>query len=215
MKPLVIVPARMGSKGVPHKNFRPLPNGESLVTMAVDVGLQVGGADVVVSTDHPALAGRTWERGGKLITGLERPKILCSDTAPMSAVVEHVLRNVKGDPLQPVILLQPTTPSRDIAMVRKCLRIAKNGARAATVAPIPLKYSRSVPLQFEGMVELPPRRQDCAQRYMFTGDCYAFRRCDGWPTTLLWHAVVVNESINIDTPEDWLKFEESLRRVRV
>ena len=87
--------------------------------------------------------------------------------------------------------------------------------RAATVAKIPDKYARAMPLLFSGVVELPPRRQEVGAKYIFTGDCYAFQRGGGWPADQLWQAVIVNETLNIDTPADWLKFNESLRRVRV
>jgi N-acylneuraminate cytidylyltransferase len=220
MRPLVIIPARMGSKGVPQKNFRPLPNGLTLVEMACRMGHDICG-QVVVSTDKGKLTDDSakWsERFGgtpNLVTYLERPRLLCGDDVPMSSVVEHVLRNVKGDPKQPIVLLQPTTPSRDVAMVRKCLKYAKRHDPAATVAEIPAKYARSVPTVPDGRVCVPPRRQECPPRYIFTGDCYAWLRGDGEPMPFLWHPVIVNEGVNIDTPADWLAFCESLRRVRV
>lgn len=211
MKPLIIIPARQGSKGIPDKNFRTLPGGGSLVTLAIDFALQLGG-QIVLSTDHPAFAGRILKHENRDVTCLARPDVLSGDNVPMALVVEHVLTHVAGEPEQPVVLLQPTTPNRSVGMVRKCLKLVDEfGLCAATMSKVPDKYSRGVPLMY-GTAVLPPRRQDCPETYVFTGDCYAFRRSVGWPTMRVWTAIVVGESINIDTPADWANFCDSRQR---
>ena len=51
MKILVIIPARGGSKGIPHKNIKPL-NGKPLIHYTIDVARQiVTDEDICVSTD--------------------------------------------------------------------------------------------------------------------------------------------------------------------
>ena len=51
MKPLVIIPARGGSKGIPHKNIKPL-DGKPLIYYTIDVARQiVSDEDICVSTD--------------------------------------------------------------------------------------------------------------------------------------------------------------------
>ena len=51
MKTLVVIPARGGSKGIPHKNIKPL-NGKPLICYSIDVARQiVCDEDICVTTD--------------------------------------------------------------------------------------------------------------------------------------------------------------------
>jgi N-acylneuraminate cytidylyltransferase len=55
MKILVIIPARGGSKGIPHKNIKPL-NGKPLIHYTIDEAREiVGDEDICVSTDDPKI----------------------------------------------------------------------------------------------------------------------------------------------------------------
>lgn len=61
MKPLFIIPARGGSKGIPHKNIKPL-GGRPLIAhsiaLALDVSRRMGldRSNVLVSTDSAEIA---------------------------------------------------------------------------------------------------------------------------------------------------------------
>ena len=55
MKILVIIPARGGSKGIPHKNIKSL-NGKPLIHYTIDEAREiVGDDDICVSTDDPEI----------------------------------------------------------------------------------------------------------------------------------------------------------------
>jgi hypothetical protein len=208
VRPLVIIPARAGSKQVQNKNFKALPNGESLLTLAIAFGQSIG-AVVVVSSDHPKYQKDFLYRD-KWVVGVNRPKALASDEAVMADVVAHALETVKGPPLQPILLFQPTTPFRDKLAVRKCLWSAKRGFPAATVSRIPSRYKRAVCLWRDMTIDLPPRRQLGDEKFIFTGECYAFRRDKGWPILGRWTAVCTPERLNVDTHEDWQQVEREL-----
>jgi hypothetical protein len=201
VRPLVLIPARAGSKTVQNKNFKALPNGESLLTLAIAFGQSIG-AVVVVSSDHPKYQKDFLYRD-KWVVGVNRPKALASDEAVMADVVAHALETVKGPPLQPILLLQPTTPFRDKLAVRKCLWSAKRGFPAATVSRIPSRYKRAVCLGRDMTIDLPERRQLGDEKFIFTGECYAFRRDKGWPMLGRWTAVCTPERLNVDTHDDW------------
>jgi hypothetical protein len=201
VRPLVLIPARAGSKTVQNKNFKPLPNGESLLTLAIAFGQSIG-AVVVVSSDHPKYQ-KDFLYKDKWVVGVNRPKALASDEAVMADVVAHALETVNGPPLQPILLLQPTTPFRDKLAVRKCLWSAKRGFPAATVSRIPSRYKRSVCLGRDMTIDLPERRQLGDEKFIFTGECYAFRRDKGWPMLGRWTAVCTPERLNVDTHDDW------------
>jgi hypothetical protein len=208
MRPLVLIPARAGSKAVQNKNFKALPNGESLLTLAIAVGQSLG-AVVVVSSDHPKYQKDFLYRD-KWVVGVNRPKALASDTAVMADVVAHALAEVDGPPLQPILLLQPTTPFRDAQTLRKCLRSAKRGFPAATVSRIPSRYKRAVGLGRDMTIDLPERRQLGDEKFIFTGECYAFRRDKGWPMLGRWTAICTPERLNVDTHGDWMDVERRL-----
>ena len=53
MNILVIIPARGGRKGIPHKNIKPL-NGKPLIYYTIDQAREiVNDDDICVSTDDP------------------------------------------------------------------------------------------------------------------------------------------------------------------
>ena len=58
MKPLYIIPARGGSKGIPHKNIKPL-GGRPLLAYTIDVAIADAartGGSIVLSTDDAEIA---------------------------------------------------------------------------------------------------------------------------------------------------------------
>ncbi len=200
MTPLVIVPARAGSKGVPLKNWRDLPDGSTLVGRAIAIGLQIG--QVVVSSDGYALAAMPE------VTWLNRPASLAQDDTPMREVVEHVLAQIPGEPDQPIVLLQPTTPLRTLLDVSRCLDFyCEVETPVATVRPIPREFWRAVRIDTSystrGSVELPPRRQVATPLYLFSGDAYIFPR--SWGLTDSFHPFPIDTRpyVNVDDESDW------------
>jgi hypothetical protein len=206
MTPLVIVPARLGSKGVPNKNFRPLPDGSTLTQRAATIGVQFG--DVVVTTDYPRLGDITLPFG---VTRHRRPSELATDTASMWDVVREVLETYPGDETQPIILLQPTTPFRSREVIEKCVALLDGDVRlvgAATEVPEQYRPDRvlridvwaGVPLATPVSDSWAENRQSARRAAIYTGECYAFwrERAGGY------RAVVLTEpQLNIDTESDW------------
>jgi hypothetical protein len=188
--PLVIIPARMHSQGIPDKNFRPLPDGSTCIQRAIDIGAQLG--RVVVTTDHP-----TYQPPDG-VTLLPRDAHLSQDDTPMSAVIADVLHRIPGAPTQTIILLQPTSPFRTPQTVRHC---ADSALPCATMRLIPADYWRAQPI-WNGLYALPAQRQAASPLAVFTGDCYAFSRAGGFPTW--WHPLLLADSFTLDTESDWL-----------
>jgi N-acylneuraminate cytidylyltransferase len=209
MTPLVIVPARAGSKGVPNKNFKELPDGSTLLSRAVDIGLHLGGlvaissdADIDAVCDAVSLAASTSTN----VKGIRRPAALAQDDTPMRDVVEHVLAQVPGEPDQPIVLLQPTTPLRTVKQVKACLdELRGQSCGVATVKAIPEKYwrARHISAFANDAVRMVPRRQDATPLYLLSGTAYCWMRGNGWPTH--WEAVLDRDEpyVNVDTPDDW------------
>lgn len=111
-KALYIIPARGGSKGIPHKNIKPLGN-KPLIYYAIDCARKLANdSDICVSTDDPEIAKCVEDYG--LHVPFLRPDYLASDTAGTYEVLLHALDYYErlGNEYDVIVLLQPTSPFR-------------------------------------------------------------------------------------------------------
>lgn len=112
MKPLVIIPARGGSKGVPGKNIK-LLNGKPLIQYTIEAALEVTDHEnIIISTDSEEIKAIVEKLGVKV--PFLRPKKLASDTTSTYEVLLHELEKLKQAKRNYdfFILLQPTSPFR-------------------------------------------------------------------------------------------------------
>lgn len=141
MRPLCVIPARIGSKRLPRKNVAPL-GGRPLLAWTVDAALGSGLFDAVhVSTEDPGVA--------ELAAGLgavahARPLALAGDLVSATDVCLDVLeaRAALGERHDAVVCLQPSSPLRDARDVRASWeRFAATGADfLVSVTPIDPHY---------------------------------------------------------------------------
>lgn len=123
MSSLVIIPARGGSKGIPHKNIKTL-NGKPLIEYSIDIARQlVFDADICVSTDDEAIISVVENYG--LAVPFKRPDALATDTCGTYEVLLHALDYYErqGRHYDNIILLQPTSPFRTAGHVRDALEL--------------------------------------------------------------------------------------------
>lgn len=121
MKILVIIPARGGSKGIPHKNIKPL-NGKPLIYYTIDVARKiVGDTDICVSTDDPEIIKCVEDYG--LNVPFVRPAELATDKAGTYEVLLHAIDfyEKQGRFYDIVLLLQNTSPFRTATHVKEAL----------------------------------------------------------------------------------------------
>lgn len=121
MKPLIIIPARGGSKGIPHKNIKPL-NGKPLIHYTIDVARGIAkDEDICVSTDDPSIIKCVEDYGMKV--PFVRPAELATDTAGTYEVLLHALDfyEQQGREYDVVLLLQNTSPFRTVKHVKEAL----------------------------------------------------------------------------------------------
>jgi CMP-N,N'-diacetyllegionaminic acid synthase len=225
---LAVVPARAGSRGVPGKNERLLA-GKTLVARAADAAHASGVVDrCVLSTDSERIAELGREAG--LEVPFLRPAELARDESPMQPVIEHALHEVERDGFRPdaVLVLQPTAPLRTGEHIAAAVRLLEEtGADSVvTVVEIPKHLSPQYAMRISGE-RLEPflpegaaitRRQDVEPAYSRDGTVYAVRRhvlverhdlygADCRPLVL-----PADESVNIDSPQDWAAAEAILCR---
>lgn len=123
MRILVIIPARGGSKGIPHKNIKPLA-GKPLIYYTIDVARQiVADEDICVSTDDSEIIQCVEDYGLKV--PFVRPEELATDTAGTYEVLLHALcfYEQQGKQYDVVLLLQNTSPFRTANQVKEALTL--------------------------------------------------------------------------------------------
>ena len=123
MKILVIIPARGGSKGIPHKNIKPL-NGKPLIHYTIEVAREiVDDEDICVSTDDPEIIKCVEDYGLKV--PFVRPEELATDTAGTYEVLLHALSFYEehGHHYDVVVLLQNTSPFRKAEQIKDALNL--------------------------------------------------------------------------------------------
>ena len=122
MRYLVVIPARGGSKGIPHKNIYKVA-GKPLLEYAIEsINGVIFDGDVAVSTDDDAIAAVAARH--KNVTVVKRPAEISNDTAKTEDALIHVLNYMKekyGKEYDAVVTLQPTSPLRKSSTIQSFL----------------------------------------------------------------------------------------------
>lgn len=124
MKPLVIIPARGGSKRLPGKNIK-LLKGKPLIHYTIEAARDVFDDSVIcVSTDDESIR-KVAEQTGIRVPFL-RPEALATDTADSRSVLIHAFNYFKKNKsyvADTIVLLQPTSPLRNGTHIKECLKL--------------------------------------------------------------------------------------------
>ena len=120
---LYIIPARGGSKGIPRKNIKNLA-GIPLIHYSIEVARALADDDhIIVTTDDNEIADVARRTG--LLVPYMRPAHLATDTAGSREVILDAMdyADSKGIVYDHVVLLQPTSPLRNVEDVTKALEL--------------------------------------------------------------------------------------------
>ena len=124
MKALFLIPARGGSKGIPHKN-RKLLGGKPLIGYAIDAARAVAPSDVdiCVSTDDEEIVRVVQDYG--LQVPFLRPDALAQDGSGTYEVILHALDfyEAQGVTYDVVVLLQPTSAFRTSVHIQEAMQL--------------------------------------------------------------------------------------------
>lgn len=224
MKPLVVIPARGGSKGIPDKNIK-LLGGKPLIHYTIEAAREVFSDEVIyVSTDSERIKAVAEETGLKV--PFLRPAHLATDTAGTYEVLVHALEHAEQKGYQPdiVVLLQPTSPFRTAQHIREALELY----RPEIDMVVSVKETKSNPYYVlfeeneEGFLQKSKegsftRRQDCPKVWELNGAIYIINikalRLGYLETYKKIKKYVMNEksSVDIDTQFD-LRLAEALKK---
>ena len=188
-KILAIIPARGGSKGLPGKNIKELC-GKPLIAWSIEHAQKSKYVDeLFISTDSQEIADVA-EHFGAPCPEL-RPAELARDTAPSSEFIVYTLEKMKkeGKSFDYFILLEPTSPLRDVEDVDKSIEMLVDNPVAESVMGV-VRAEDSNPafmvkigegglmIPFMGKAETL-RRQDIPDAYYFEGTVY-LSKCDAY-----------------------------------
>ncbi len=125
-KTIAIIPARGGSKSIPLKNIKKFA-GKPLIAWAI---LAAKGSKLInrvfVLTDHPKIAAVARRYGAEVI---DEPAELAGDRVPTEPALRYAyqwLCNHEDYKADTIVLLQPTTPSRQSFQIDEAIKIFYN-----------------------------------------------------------------------------------------
>lgn len=216
MKPLVVIPARGGSKGLPGKNIKPL-NGKPLILYTVEAAREVFPDEIICVSSDDEKIKQVVESSG-LHVPFTRPAHLATDQAGTHEVLLHAIEHYEQNGYYPdtLILLQPTSPLRNAIHIKEAL--AEYDERCDMVISVnETKANPYYTLREETkdgwLVKSKEgnftRRQDCPQVYEVNGAIYiacvektkqkSFRDFE----RVKKYVMDAHMSLDIDTPLDW------------
>lgn len=219
MRTLFIIPARGGSKGIPHKNVK-LLRGKPLIAYTLEVARAVADDDdICVSTDDEIIAETVRLYG--LDVPFLRPTELATDTSGSYEVIRHAIEfyERQGKYYDAVVLLQPTSPFRKSEHVIEAMRMFEENRDLEMVVSV--KSAESNPYydcyeedengflrisKGDGRIE---RRQDAPAVWKYNGAIYVMS-VDALKTRHLSALTKIRPyvmediySVDLDTMLDW------------
>ena len=125
MKPICIIPARAGSKGVKGKNIRKL-NGKPLISYAIESALKSEFfSHVIVSTEDRNISNIAKKYGAEI--PFLRPRKLASDNSDIIDTLYYTIKKLESDySFDSVMLRDCTCPFIDQNYMKKIINSFKN-----------------------------------------------------------------------------------------
>ncbi|WP_291275363.1 acylneuraminate cytidylyltransferase family protein [Flavobacterium sp.] len=179
MKPLIVIPARGGSKGVPRKNIKVLGD-KPLIQYTIDAAKGVFDDEFIcVSTDDFEIKSVVEQLGLKV--PFLRPNELASDTAGTYEVLLHAISHYESEGYFPdtLILLQPTSPFRTSKHIQAALDLYQEeldmvvGVKETKSNPYYILFEEDSNGYLKKSKEADfTRRQDCPKVWEYNGAIY-------------------------------------------
>lgn len=214
---LVIIPARIGSKGIPRKNLQ-MVAGHPLISWVIRTARGVKCVDrVVVTTDSQEISEVAIKYGAEV--PFIRPKELAQDTTPGIAPAIHTVEWLyEYEAYRPdyILYIQPTSPLVSAEDIEGAVMLAKQKEANAVLSVSQVDKHPNIMkiLDEDGRIRhyaYDPnacRRQDYSELYALNGAIWLIRKDvllkkRDWYTERTYAYVMPKErSLDIDTPWD-------------
>lgn len=224
MKILVVIPARAGSKRIPRKNVR-LLCGKPLILYSVENAWRLSkeyDTDVVVSTDDDELSRIVEKRGMEVV---RRGEELSSDKVTLDPVIFDAMmkmekkHNIRYDV---VITMQATSPTLKPDTLTGAVDYFLSHSYDTLISVVNRPHLSWT--ERDGVIvknyDKRLNSQDLPPNYLETGGFLITRRECVMEDTRIGKEISVfeipaDESVDIDTEEDWVICESILKRKRI
>jgi CMP-N-acetylneuraminic acid synthetase/spore coat polysaccharide biosynthesis predicted glycosyltransferase SpsG len=222
MKGLIVIPARGGSKGIPRKNIR-LMCGKPLISYSITNALNSSyDFDVVVSTDDKEIDRISLLYGAKVI---KRPEELGADSVTLDPVIYHAVsymeKNMKKD-YDIVITMQPTSPLLKTSTLDSAIEYFINNNFDTLISGINRPHLSWTELEGKIVPLYKKRlnRQYLPKNLLETGAFLISKRefvkeNSRFGPKVSIYEVPENESVDIDSPQDWWVAEKELSKKNI
>ena len=183
MKILTIIPARAGSKGIPHKNIQKI-NGKYLVQYPIECAKKSKFVNrIIVSTDGEKIANVAKKYGAEV--PFLRPKKYSHSKASQLDVIIHTLNYLeKNESYIPdiITILHPTNPFTTSTLLDRSISKLKNSKTDLVLGVMPIKthpfrsfwHKSKLLKKFSSDFDKYYQRQLFPPLYFPTGDIYTF-----------------------------------------
>jgi len=217
MSVVAVIPARGGSKRIPHKNIKPFC-GKPMIAYSIETAKNAGIFDrIIVSTDSKEIASIAKDFGAEI--PFMRPVELADDFAGTDAVILHALKWLikDGEKIDYICCIYATAPFVKAEYIIKGYNLLreKNAASCFSVTTYPFPIFRSLKINSQNRLEMfwpeyrETRSQDLTEAYHDAGQFYwanvtnylkekQFYSKNAVPVVLPRYLVQ-----DIDTIEDW------------
>jgi pseudaminic acid cytidylyltransferase len=231
MKRLAVVPARGGSKRIPHKNVRDFC-GKPMMAHILEVARESGLFDIIhVSTDDAEIAKIAGELS--LAPEFMRPGELADDHTAVMAVLKHVAaeyekRGIVFEQIWLLMACAPMTLASDLVGADRLFVGAGGQAPVLAVSefPVPIEWAfrrevdgRLVPVQ---PGQFAVRSQDLEKRYFDAGSFAVFpashvraSQATGSDAGFIGYTLRKGAAVDIDDEHDWSLAEAIFRFQRL
>ena len=220
---LAVVPARGGSKGIPHKNIAKV-RGKELLVYTLDAAKASKYIDeIIVSTDDIMIEQVAVRENVKV---LRRPKELAQDKSKTIDVLLHVIENINNG-FDYLVLLQPTQPLRTAEHIDRAIELMIDENYPSLLSVSPVKDHPILIRQMDVNRKLTPmfacnstvRRQDFPDYYVVNGAIYINKISDlnsesSLNDNLYGYEMTSEFDLDIDEPRDLILFESLLDHIK-
>jgi pseudaminic acid cytidylyltransferase len=218
---VAVIPARGGSKRIPHKNIKNFL-GKPIIAWSIETAIKSGIFDkVIVSTDDDEIAAVAKEYGAEV--PFIRPAELSDDNTGTSPVVKHAIRWLQsnGHEVEYACCIYATAPFVQSKYLLEGFSKLKefNKAYAFSVTSFPFPIQRALRIVNDNQVEAiwpentNSRSQDLEEAYHDAGQFY-WGRADAFLSDVVLYSeesvpIVLPRFLvqDIDTYEDWQRAE--------
>jgi len=223
---VAVIPARGGSKRIPHKNIREF-HGRPMIAWSIEAAIKSGCFDrIVVSTDDIEIAEVAKKNRAEV--PFVRPAILSDDHTPTIPVIQHAIDELGlslGDEICCIYATAPFMRPSDVA-AGICKLTETGSSHVFPVTTFPFPIQRGLRLSLDGHVEMinpelfSTRSQDLDEAWHDAGQFY-------WAKAQIWTSgapIFSPKSFglriprhlvqDIDTEEDWVRAEMMMTLIK-